>query len=199
MTWGGLAASALTAVLTLTGGLVLLQFQTITKAAEERRAARRQWHDEAVDVIIDVAGLIIDSGLLALGLPADGEVGRSADPDNEWRSLQERWRTTLLRRVQRISRGHPDSRMRAQAGRIADASVRALQVAFGNVGEPHRFDNDEIIRIFDSELIPIVRSYVRCLHGEDKNAEEDSVSTLLRIYEMYRVTGMFVKPGEISP
>lgn len=150
MTWGTVAASALTAILTLCGGLVLLRFQTITKAAEERRADRRKWHDEAVDVIVDVASLIQDAGLLALGLPLKG-TGAQASADEEWIDLQERWRTTLRRRVQRIARGHPDSKLRTEADHIANAAVRALRVALDRFNAGARYDNEEILEIFDSE------------------------------------------------
>jgi len=198
MTWGAVAASALTAVLTLSGGLVLLRVQTITKAAEERRAARRQWHDEAVDVIVDVASLIQDAGLLALGLPLRS-AGGQADSDEEWIELQERWRTALRRRVQRIARGHPDSLIRTEADRIADAAVRALRIALdnSNPGGP-KYSSEEILEIFDLELMPMARSYVRCLHGEDKTEAEGYASTLRRTYDIYLETGVVLKPAEIS-
>jgi hypothetical protein len=105
----------LTAVLTLAGGLVLLRFQSASKAAEERRAARRQWHEEAVDVAVDVGNLILDAGILALNLPVRGRDGDLMNHFDRWTELQEVWATTLRRRVQRIARGHPDSGMRAQA------------------------------------------------------------------------------------
>jgi hypothetical protein len=198
MTWGAVAASALTATLTLTGALVLLRFQTITKAAEERRAARRQWHDEAVNVIVDVSTLTLDAGLLALGLPIRAADDMRADLNDEWASLQEQWRTELRRRVQRIARGHPDPGMRTEAVRIGDATTRALHVAFDAIRSPRERDEEDLLQVFEVEIMPAARSYVRCLHGNDERGDEQSVSTLRRIRDTYRESGVFLRPSEIS-
>lgn len=197
MTWEAVAASALTAALTLAGALVLLRIQTITKAAEEQRAARRQWHDEAVDVIVDVASLILDVGLVAIGVSIRG-AGDGGVDTTEWTDLQERWRTELRRRVQRISRGHPDPKMRAEADRVGAATVRALEIAFDYAHHRHAGDRQHVIETFDSEIMPVVRSYVRCLHDQHENATEESVSSLRRIHDIYLETGVLITPTEIA-
>ncbi|GIH02914.1 hypothetical protein Rhe02_09810 [Rhizocola hellebori] len=198
MTWAAVAASALTAALTLAGALVLLRMQTITKGAEEQRAARRHWHDEAVDVIVDVASLVLDAGLVALGVSVRRAGGGAIDSGDEWTDLQERWRTDLRRRVQRIARGHPDPKMRAEADRLGAATVRALATAFDCAHYGGTRERQHVIEIFDAEIMPVARSYVQCLHGEDGNATEESASTLRRIYDIYLETGVLIKPTEIT-
>lgn len=193
----------LTAVLTLAGGLVLLRFQSASKAAEERRAARRQWHEEAVDVAVDVGNLILDAGILALNLPVRGRDGDLMNHFDRWTELQEVWATTLRRRVQRIARGHPDSGMRAQAKLIGDSAVQALQTAFSYVMRRsegyHNNDIDDIIQVFDSKLMLSIRSYVHRLHGTDEEPAQHSASTLRRTFEIYAATGTVLKPNEMSP
>ncbi len=112
--------------------------------------------------------------------------------------LQEQWRTDLRRRVQRIARGHPDPGMRAEVDRIGEATIRALHGAFEYINHYHQHDDEELLKIFEGEIMPAVRSYVRCLHGKDENADEQSVSTLRRIRDTYRATGVLLRPSEIS-
>ncbi|MGI5183277.1 hypothetical protein ACQEVZ_44175 [Dactylosporangium sp. CA-152071] len=177
---------------------MLLQVQTITRAAEERRADRRQWHDEAVNVIVDVATLTLDAGVLALGLPVLSADGTPSDLNSEWAGLQERWMTELRRRLQRIARGHPDAGMRLEAVRVGDATIRALQVAFDSIRAPRERDEENLLRVFEMEITPAARSYVRCLHGGDEREDEQPVSTLRRIRDTYRESGIFLRPSEIS-
>lgn len=198
MTWGAVAAAALTSILTLAGGLVLLRFQTITKASEEKRAARRQWHDEAVDAIVDVATLTLDAGVLALGLPVRTADTLQGDPNVEWAGLQERWMTELRRQMQRIARGHPDPQMRIEAVRVGEATIRALQVAFDSSRTAAVRNEEDVLRIFEADILPAARSYVRHLHGNDVGEDEYSVSTLRRIRDTYRDSGIYIRPSEIA-